>query len=214
MAEHGSIWVTFAVPEEARPLVRRWRGKAPPARVLLTGMGPVRARRSIEAAFADSVPERVLSSGFAGGLNPSLPRGCVLLEAPPDDHWGRRLLAAGAIAGKFVSVDRILVTPADKAVCHAQTGADAVDMESAAIRAACAARDIPCLTVRVISDAAAEPLPLDFNGLMDAEGRLRWRRLVGSLARRPQRALDLLRFHRQVRQAAERLAIVLDAALR
>ncbi|RME93565.1 MAG: 1-hydroxy-2-methyl-2-butenyl 4-diphosphate reductase, partial [Verrucomicrobia bacterium] len=67
-------------------------------------MGLARARRSLERAFAASVPQVVLSSGFAGGLNPGLPRGAVLVEGPEGNPWVGRLLAVGAIPGRFVSV--------------------------------------------------------------------------------------------------------------
>ncbi|RME93429.1 MAG: hypothetical protein D6766_08275, partial [Verrucomicrobia bacterium] len=99
------------------------------------------------------------------------------------------------------------------AACRAASGADAVDMETAAIRSVCESRGVPCLTVRVISDGADEDLPLDFNRLMSPDGRLRWGRLAWALAARPIRVLELLRFHRRVKEAAERLAAVFDAAL-
>ncbi|MCW5558291.1 MAG: hypothetical protein KIT22_10730, partial [Verrucomicrobiae bacterium] len=178
MAEPGSHPITllfFAVPEEARPFLRRWeqvRGSAAAAgrgpglaawvlesdriEVHVTGMGSHNAQRTGTAALSGRPVGTLITAGFAGGLNPALPRGTVLYEADPGisqrtvEEWK----AAGAHPGRFVEVSRVAVTPADKERLQMETGADAVEMESSTLRSLARERGIPSATVRVISDAA------------------------------------------------------------
>ena len=181
-------------------------------------------------------PILALTCGFAGGLNPDLKPGEVVFEltdrrgelhepqmeiesgarrARPSENSLLRgkLLAAGAKPAKFFCADRIAVTAVEKKTLRAETGADAVEMESAAICAVCAERGIPCATVRVISDPAGEDLPLDFNALARPDRSLDYGRLAWALAKSPGKIGALMRLQKQTRLAAERLADVLSRIL-
>ena len=57
-------------------------------------------------------------------------------------------------AGRFRTVDRVLITPEEKRAVRQATGEDAAEMESGVIREVCTAHGVPCLVLRVISDAA------------------------------------------------------------
>lgn len=209
---NGPVWVCFAVKEEMRPFARRMAGQGG-LRLLLTGMGATNARRTLEQALetATAVPDLVISSGFAGGLNPVLARGQVVFERERGSALKARLVESGAVAGRFHQSDRVAVSRREKERLYRESGADAVEMESGAIREVCARRGIRCVVVRVISDAADEALPLDFNALMTADHRVAWMRLAGQLVRRPWLIPALLAFQRDVRDAAGRLAAVLAA---
>jgi nucleoside phosphorylase len=98
------------------------------------------------------------------------------------------------------------VTAAEKAALRRDTGADAVEMESAAVHAFCRERGVPCATVRVISDAAAEDMPLDFNALTTPEMKMDFAKLAFALAKSPQKIRALLRLRRQTVSAAGVLA--------
>src|SRR5581483_6390384 len=110
-------------------------------------------------------PKLVITCGFAGGLNPGLKIGDVLYETLNQKPEIQNLAAVAAKPAKFHCADRIATTVAEKKQLRERTGADVVEMESAAIHAVCEERNIPCITVRVISDTADEDLPLDFNTL-------------------------------------------------
>jgi nucleoside phosphorylase len=154
-------------------------------------------------------PDRVLTCGFAGGLNPALETGALVAawrERWPDPAG---LTAAGFRPVRFVSSERMVVTAGEKRRLREQTGADAVEMESDAIQRVCAEHGVPAATLRVISDSADEDLPLDFNALSDADWNLDPARLALALARAPRKIADLVRFHRRIRAAAASLAAAL-----
>jgi len=123
------------------------------------------------------------------------------------------LLAAGARPAKFCGADRIAATAAEKHGLWQSTGADAVEMESGVIRAICREHKILSATVRVISDAANEDLPLDFNLLMGAEQNLSYAKLALALAGSPWKICALLKLQKQTQAAAEQLAQVLAKVL-
>ena len=190
-----STLICFALKEEAAPF-RSGLRRGQPISILLTGIGRQNAEKSVREFLAGGAsvpasrsqdqarlartlapPDLVLTCGFAGGLNPGLKLGEVLLEIgnrkseignelePRYVGCYEKLLAVGAKQAKFFCANRVATTAAEKKKLRDETGADAVEMESAAIHAVCAERGIPCVTVRVISDTANEDLPLDFNAL-------------------------------------------------
>jgi hypothetical protein len=171
----------------------------------------------------------VLTCGFAGGLNPELKLGEVVFETAetfPSRSRGdetqikknletsyvvsyERLAAAGPKSAKFFCADRVSTTVAEKKKLRAETGADAVEMESGAVHVVCRERGIPCATVRVISDTAGEDLPLDFNALMKPDMSLDYGKLFWAVAKSPGKIGGLLRLQKRCRFAAEQLAGVL-----
>jgi adenosylhomocysteine nucleosidase len=217
--------------EEAAPFRKIAAGTVAAAQatsVLVTGIGRKNAEKSAREFLATNSPELVLTCGFAGGLNPDLKLGEVVFETDPFFSRSRgnetqikknletphvvsyeKLLAAGAKPAKFFCADRIATTVAEKKKLRAETGADAVEMESAAIHAVCRERGIPCATVRVISDTANEDLPLDFNQLFKPDKSLDYGKLAWMVAKSPGKIGALLKLQKQTRFAAERLAVVL-----
>lgn len=209
---HAPALVCFAVSAEARPFRRRLGGTRG-LEVLVTGMGAASARHSLVTRLAAGPPPWVLSSGFAGGLDPAWPVGTVGWDADPAFPLGADLACLSARPARFHCSPRIAATAAEKTRLRAETGADAVEMESGILRALCRERGIPAATVRVISDAAAEDLPLDFNRYLRDDGTTDYVRLLAALARSPARWRAVLRFRRQIGQAAETLATQLIALL-
>ena len=228
----NSILVCFALKEEATPF-RSGLRRGHHVSILLTGIGRQNAEKSLreflnsrrsrgETQIKEKLetphivshePDLVLTCGFAGGLNPDLKLGEVVFElagpAANDQKWVVNLTASGAKPAKIFCADHIATTVAEKKKLRDETGADAVEMESAAIHAVCRDRGIPCATVRVISDTASEDLPLDFNALSKPDKNLDFGKLFLAIAKSPGKIPALMQLQKKTRFAAEQLAGVL-----
>lgn len=201
--------ICFALPEEARPFRKLTAGRQG-LQVLVTGIGRRQAETSVRAALAEQQrPRLVITSGYAGGLDPALARGTVVFAADATFPLTDRLERAGARRVRFHCLDCMAVTAVEKRRLREKTGADAVEMESAAIQAVCREANLPCATVRVISDAANEDLPLDFNQFARADQSLDLGKLALAVVRRPRLVAPLLRLRRVTNEAAVQLAAVL-----
>lgn len=209
------LLVCFAVVEEMQFFAPRRRGLpgSLPCQVWLTGIGRRNAAHNIREAIAAVQPKRVITAGFAGGLNPSLRNGMVLYE-DDDADFSEDLDDLGAIKARFYCHRRVATTAEEKLELWKSTGADAVEMESSVIRTICREFGIPSVTIRVISDDARLDLPLDFNELMTSEDRINFLKLIGAVMRRPSRIPKLLEFQRQTVEAARHLGAVLEELLR
>jgi hypothetical protein len=110
---------------------------------------------------SNGVPEgRLVSFGIAGALSGELPIGTVVDATRVVDEsgavlWeGTPLGAKAAVTGTILGASRIVDDPAERARLHAQTGADAVDMESGPL--ARSGRLAGCL--RAVSDTPTRRL--------------------------------------------------------
>lgn len=202
------VLVCFALRAEAAAFRRAARALGG-IDIRFTGIGPDNAATAIRAALANNPPELVVSSGFAGGLDPRLPRGTMVFDTD-DPELQRQLAALGARHAKFLTTRRIATTATEKRALRETTRADAVEMESGAIREVCKERNVPFVILRVISDAAEEDLPLDFNSLADSKMRLSYTRLAVRLLRSPGKIADLMRFQKQTSDCGRRQAETLS----
>jgi 4-hydroxy-3-methylbut-2-enyl diphosphate reductase len=142
-------------------------GRVPDAQLLRCGMGPERVQAWLPR-LREAAPEAVVVAGVAGGVDPSLRPGDVVVASEVRDSRGRTVLrgAAPLVAelrrmglrvrtGPMVSHDRV-VGGAEERARLAATGAIAVDMESAEIVRATVG--VPTAVVRVIVDTAFSPV--------------------------------------------------------
>lgn len=143
------IWVVFALPFEGSGFPERGVGFE---KKVLNVCGVAAARRFEELLYlSSSKPERVILAGLAGGLNPELEVGDVLAQGE---------VVAGVRRGVVFTADEIVDTSEKKCELGEKTGADCVDLETGPIAEVCERRGIAFVSLRVISDIAAENLPM------------------------------------------------------
>jgi adenosylhomocysteine nucleosidase len=174
-------------------------------------MGRERVRATLDRLHERSTCSRAIFAGFAGGLRPDLGVGDVVWAGDVIGPDGRRHCATGQRRGVILSSDRPVCTPGEKRRL-AESGADAVDMESAAFAEWCEERAIPWSCVRAISDDADTTLPAELFEI--AENGVSAGKLVGAILRRPGLVGDLWSLGRATRTAAKSLAVAVEAWLR
>jgi adenosylhomocysteine nucleosidase len=167
----------------------------------------------------------VISAGLCGGLDPRLKAAHLVIPSAVLGPSGARqdvdtaasraaAASAGATActGLLITARAVMTTPEAKASLFAQTGAVAVDMESAFIMARAAASGCPALVIRAISDSAEESVPTALIRLLDRDGGLRLRHAVTLTLSRPAALPRALALRRRADEALRELARVLAAA--
>lgn len=161
----------------------------------------------------------LISFGVAGGLAPHLRPGDVILSAEvigedcrwrPNQQFHRQVsdLARriGATEGPVLGARHILPTEGDKARAWRDTGALAVDLESAIVARAAAAAGIPFLVLRTIADPATRDMPAAALIPLSADGTPAFARVFGEVLRRPQQISALFGLARETRRALSALA--------
>ncbi len=146
------------------------------------GMGLVNAAATTQAMIDAYHPDAVIFSGIAGSLNPRLHINDVVLgrtlryldsdmqligqwkPRTEEFHGDAHLLAVADAAldemgithiqGTIASGNHFVDTPEKIDRVRAQTGADAVEMEGAAVAHVAARNDVPSLIIRALSDNA------------------------------------------------------------
>jgi len=190
--------------------------------VLLTGIGNAACGETLakNSFLQDGKPDLVISSGLSGALKEGLRPGDLIAplkartlrndaNADSDSVFRERAIQQGALPIEtLITVDRIVPTAEEKA--RLAFFGEAVDMESAIIMSHFAAAAVPVLTIRAVSDAADEDLPIDFDRCLTPQGVIKPMSLVNAIVRRPGKLANLVRFGRQSNQAAKRLASFLD----
>jgi adenosylhomocysteine nucleosidase len=150
----------------------------------------------------------IIVAGFGGALERSLAVADVVIDGWPAFD-GERWLRFGAIH----TADQLAATREQKADLFGQTGALAVDMETAIVRRAAAGVGVPVIAVRAITDTAAHEIDPAMLGLLDDAGRVRGLELMRLLLLRKKTLSQLFRLRAAASIAGARLAQALGLLL-
>ncbi len=164
------IAIIAAMEREVRPLIRNWKMRMiehdgrryrlfenGEAAVVCGGIGAEAARRATEAVIREVKPLRVLSVGFAGAADGSLPGQIVEPRIVINAADGART-EVGSGDGILVT-SRTVVGKEQKARIGKAYDANAVDMEAAAVAQGAQARGVEFGALKAISDDADFELP-------------------------------------------------------
>ena len=178
-----------------------------------TGVGKVNAAMTATLVIEHFHPNRVIFTGVAGGLNPDLQIGDIVIAQKTAQHDLGRLESAEIenmgtknpingkrnpvffpadprllqvtetvladlklnpfqtpqgqrhpriVRGTVVTGDVFVASDAKKTALHKNLGADAVEMEGAAVAQICWQHNVPCLVIRSLSDNAGANASEDF----------------------------------------------------
>jgi len=204
-----------------------WEWEAGAALVAVSGMGAAAARRAGTTLLSRCRPKLLISLGFAGALAPGLAAGDVVVgggfwhydpdtrelrpgSSPAPGSWTHLQHALGHAGLNTASAS--LVTTS-RIICKAKHGAalgglpqPVVDLETGVLAELAAAQDVPFLSLRAITDAAADEIP-EF--LRHAAGRhvsVNIRTALAWLAQDVTRVQDLVRLWQHSRRAARSLS--------
>jgi nucleoside phosphorylase len=230
------VLVTFAVDDEFAPWrklrkfqrieeekdVEAYRSSAGGLEIcaLLTGIGSETALVSATRIIWGGDVDMCVSSGLAGGLKAQHLVGEVVVAREVDRASTKRrvicdpemidmAIRCGAKEVQLMySADRVVVSAAEKN--ELGKFADVVDMESNNILFEAQAFGGRVIAIRAISDCSEEDMPIDFNRVVTKDGDVSIPRVLGEVMKRPGALPSLVRFGRQSRAAAEKLAVVLD----
>src|ERR1700736_2857650 len=181
-------------------LVQEARIAAGPGMTVICSSSDPQQLRALLTVFDPSTIRGVISFGVAGGLDPTLKSGDVVVATEVlagDTRWlaglalneemiasvalGRRRVVRGGLAG----VEQVVAARALKAALHLETGAAAVDMESHFAAAYAAEAGLPFAALRVISDPASRALPALAMAALKPNGEIDLRKILRGVARNP-----------------------------
>jgi adenosylhomocysteine nucleosidase len=222
-----STGVVAALDVEARTLGPRTRRRdglyevGDGTLLAVSGMGCI-AAAAAAGALVDAGATALISWGLAGGLDPGLQAGTICLPGAivsrdgavfaTDVHWREILTAAigerlAVVGGRLLDSAVVIEGAAGKAAAFAETGAVAVDMESAGVAKTAALRRLPFVAVRAIVDTAGDTIP-GVVGAATSDGRVRFARLLLGILRSPRQIAPLMRLAQRYRAAARALRAV------
>lgn len=211
------VAVVAALEREVRPLVKDWRisqkevdgwsyrfFEKDDCVLVCGGIGAEAARRAAEAVIAIYAPTVVYSAGFAGGLDPKLKVGDILQPLRVVNAGDGSSVTLDLGAGVLVSFGSV-ASPGQKAKLRESFGAQAVDMEAAAVARAAEARGVEFRVVKVISDEFDFTFP-SMESFVDSDGRFLEGRFAWFCALRPWLWAGVLQLARNSSLASQALS--------
>ncbi len=205
------LGVVTGMTSEARRLPREVAGTAP--LVACSGADSARAAAGARRLIADGA-EALLSFGLAGGLDPRLNPGDLIVadmaidrrrEAYDTDLAWRVALfqaleAARPTGGAVLGSETLVVSAEEKTKLRDATGAVAVDMESFAVASVADEAGVPFAILRAIADPLWRDVPRAAHAGIADDGGVRVGAVLGGLIMAPWQLVSLIAIAIEARQ--------------
>ena len=156
------------------------------------GGGTPEGAARVAATLADQGASALISLGLAGGLDPTLDPGSLLIprlvvSRSAEFRCDACLLDRldGATVERLFADEAIAAASATKAALWRETGASGIDLESGAVAEVAARRGLPFAAVRAVCDPAWRDLPPAALLALDGSGAIGLMRVLRSLAHNP-----------------------------
>lgn len=184
--------------------------------------GPGASRVGRWVASCGSPEQPLILVGLAGSLRADIATGTAYWVAKvidDDGHeWKPTFQArddetSGGRDLTIVSTQQAVTESAAKRTLAQRTGADLVDMESAAFAAAASQSQRPWAVVRGVSDGVEDSLPDDIEDWIDERGRTKTAAVISAIVRRPALLGAVRRLRAQSAAAMDAAAQVIDSML-
>jgi adenosylhomocysteine nucleosidase len=188
-------------------LVQEARIAAGPGMAVICSSSDPQQLRALLTVFDPTTIRGVISFGVAGGLDPTLKSGDVVVATEVmagDARWlagltlNEDLIASVALGGRRIvrgrlaGAEEVVVARHVKAALHSETGAAAVDMESHIAADYAAKAGLPFAALRVVSDPAHRALPSSAMAAIKPNGDIDLRKIMRSVVRNPMTLRDLV----------------------
>jgi adenosylhomocysteine nucleosidase len=160
----------------------------------------------------------VISAGTCGALAPALVAGNLVVPetvlGPAGVRYTTAALPGNPATGTLITVSDVVQSGAQKTRLWLESGALAVDMESAPIMAWAHARGVMGAVVRAVSDTSERGVPADLAAVVAADGRVRTLRAVTAALSRPRAAADAMALRTTTTAALKVIAQALGRIVR
>ena len=180
-------------------LAHEARIAAGPGMTVICSSSDPRQLRALLTVFDPTTIRGVISFGIAGGLDPTLKSGDVVVATEVlagDTRWlaglplneetiARVALGRRVVRGGLAGVEYVVAARALKAALRSATGAAAVDMESHIAAAYAAEAGLPFAALRVISDPASRAVPALAMAAIKPNGDIDLRKVLRGVVRNP-----------------------------
>ena len=188
-------------------LVQEARIAAGPGMAVICSSSDPQQLRALLTVLDPTTIRGVISFGVAGGLDPTLKSGDVVVATEVmagDARWlagltlNEDLIASVALGGRRIvrgrlaGAEEVVVARHVKAALHSETGAAAVDMESHIAADYAAKAGLPFAALRVVSDPAHRALPSSAMAAIKPNGDIDLRKIMRSVVRNPMTLRDLV----------------------
>lgn len=217
------IVIIAALPGELKPLVKGWDSRGRNlwlgrigeivALAVAGGIGAEAAERAMNAVFTSTLPDAVVSYGWAGALTCAVkpPTACVIKEVV-DAENGESFRTQSADGFRLITLDHVARGDEKRGLAE-KFQSVLVDMEAATVARRAAKRKLPFYCFKGISDGYNDVLP-DFNPFLDGKGGMKTAALTAHAAVRPKYWGSLRRLGGNSKAAAAELADLMRESLR